>query len=107
MYKCWIVNASEPRISSAGATSSGLHPGVIPTKWQRLGAKYFGWLFMKTIPQGAATSCYLATSPALSDISGYYFEDCNVAESSTYVGDEAMALKLWEVSENLTGDFPL
>ncbi|MFT5691509.1 MAG: NAD(P)-dependent dehydrogenase (short-subunit alcohol dehydrogenase family) [Oceanicoccus sp.] len=102
------------RISSTGATSNCLHPGVIPTNlvknlpvWQRLGAKYLGWLFMKTIPQGAATSCYLATNPALSDVSGYYFEDCNIAESSTYVDDDAMAMALWEISEKLTSDFLL
>jgi WW domain-containing oxidoreductase len=64
-------------------------------------------LFMKTIPQGAATSCYLATNPALSDVSGYYFEDCNIAESSTYVDDDAMAMALWEISEKLTSDFLL
>jgi len=100
------------RISSRGATSNSLHPGVVSTGlvknlpgWQRFGAKHFGWLFMKTIPQGAATSCYVATNPELNSISGSYFEDCNIAVNSTYVGDDAMALKLWEVSESLTSDF--
>jgi len=100
------------RIGSSNATSNSLHPGVIPTHlvrnlptWQRLGAKYLGWLFMKTIPQGAATSCFVSTNPALTKTSGYYFEDCNIGENTTHVRDDAMALKLWQVSEDLTRDY--
>jgi hypothetical protein len=32
---------------------------------------------LKSIPQGAATTCYVATSPALANVSGVYFSDCN------------------------------
>jgi NAD(P)-dependent dehydrogenase (short-subunit alcohol dehydrogenase family) len=98
------------RISHTDATSNSVHPGVIATNlgkhlpgWQRTALKYFGWLFMKTIPEGAATTCYVATSPELVGVRGFYFADCQVNEGDTpYVYDDAMAAKLWQVSEELT-----
>jgi WW domain-containing oxidoreductase len=73
--------------------------------WQRFAAKYLGWAFMKTIPQGAATSCYVATSPDLADASGFYFSDSNVADDAGYLLDDAMAKQLWTVSEDLTREY--
>ncbi len=103
------------RIAASNAISNSLHPGVIKTNlvknlpmWQQLGAKYLGWMFMKDIPQGAATTCYVATSPDIGGASGYYFSDCNVADDpddSVYLRDDAMAAKLWQVSEQLTKDY--
>ncbi|GKG10334.1 hypothetical protein Tco_0339080, partial [Tanacetum coccineum] len=34
---------------------------------------------LKTIPQAAATTCYVATNPSLTNVSGKYFVDCNEA----------------------------
>ena len=101
------------RISHTDATSNSVHPGVIRTNlvkhlptWQQWAAKYFGWAFMKTIPEGAATSCYVATSPDLIGVRGFYFADCNVNEGDTpYIHDDAMAAKLWDVSVELTRDY--
>lgn len=76
---------------------------------------------LKTIPQGAATSVWCATSPMLSNIGGVYCEDADVAEldfgqiehryeePSTIRGvkpyslDKANASRLWELSEQMTG----
>ncbi len=101
------------QISHTDATANSVHPGIIPTNlvknlpaWERWGAKYLGWAFLKTIPQGAATTCYVATNPALVDVRGFYFVDCNVDEGGTpYMQDDAMAKKLWQVSEDLTRDY--
>jgi NAD(P)-dependent dehydrogenase (short-subunit alcohol dehydrogenase family) len=101
------------QISHTDATSNSVHPGVIRTNlvknlpaWQQWGAKYLGWLFLKTIEEGAATTCYVATSPELVDVRGFYFVDCNVDEGETpYMNDDAMAAKLWQVSEELTQDY--
>ncbi|MEZ5571318.1 MAG: SDR family NAD(P)-dependent oxidoreductase [Halioglobus sp.] len=101
------------QISHTEATANSVHPGVINTQlmknlpaWQQWGAKYFGWLLFKTIPQGAATTCYVATNPGLVDVRGFYFSDCNVDEGDTpYMQDDAMAAKLWRVSEELTRDY--
>lgn len=101
------------RISHTNATANSVHPGIIRTNlmqhlptWQRLGAKYLGWLIMKSIPEGAATQTYVATNPDLVGVRGFYFADCNVDDGATpYMQDDAMAAKLWDVSETLTRDF--
>jgi hypothetical protein len=56
----------------------------------------------KSPAQGAATVCYVAASPALANISGEYFADCNPAPQSAYQTDAAMAAKLWDFSTALT-----
>ena len=101
------------QIEHTDATANSLHPGVIRTNlgrhmpgWQQWAMKYFGGLFLKDIPEGAATTCYVATSPDLAGVRGFYFADCNVSEDrSEYVDDDAMAARLWTVSEELTGDY--
>lgn len=101
------------QIEHTDATSNSVHPGVIMTNlskhlpaWQQWAGKYLGWMFMKDIPEGAATSCYVATSKDLVGVRGYYFADCNVNEGETpYIHDDAMAKKLWQVSEELTRDY--
>jgi len=66
----------------------------------------FGWAFMKSIEEGAATQTYVATSPGLAGVNGYYFVDCNVDQDLTAaMQDEAMAARLWQVSEQLTRDY--
>ncbi|SKD10497.1 NAD(P)-dependent dehydrogenase, short-chain alcohol dehydrogenase family [Chitinophaga ginsengisegetis] len=67
---------------------------------------------LKTIPQGAATTIWAATSPLLNEIGGVYLEDGDIAElainSSTpngvkpYSLDEASAKQLWKLTEELT-----
>jgi NAD(P)-dependent dehydrogenase (short-subunit alcohol dehydrogenase family) len=100
------------QISDSDATANSLHPGVIATSlgkhlpaWQQFAGKYFGWIFMKTIPEGAATTCYVASSPELRGVRGYYFADCNVGEGTQYMSDDAMAKKLWEVSTEATKEY--
>jgi NAD(P)-dependent dehydrogenase (short-subunit alcohol dehydrogenase family) len=101
------------RISHTEATANSVHPGVIATNlgkhlpgWQQTAAKYLGWMFMKTIPEGAATQTYVATNPELVGVRGFYFADCQVNEDGTpYLYDDAMAAKLWEVSVELTRDY--
>lgn len=61
--------------------------------------------YPKSPAQGAATRCYVATYPALAGVSGHYFADCNPAEQSEHQQDEAMAARLWAVSEELTREY--
>lgn len=100
------------QISDTNATANCLHPGVIETNlgrhmpwYVRWGAALLGWTFMKSIPEGAATTCYVATNPELKGVRGFYFDDCNVGEGTEYLTDDAMAAKLWQVSEELTRDY--
>ncbi len=100
------------RLSGSTATSNSLHPGLIVTnairnmdKWMQTAAKMFGWLFTKSVEEGAATQTFLATQPDLVGVRGFYFVDCNPAEGSPFLTDDAMAAKLWTVSEELTRDY--
>ncbi|MFD2100277.1 SDR family NAD(P)-dependent oxidoreductase [Flagellimonas iocasae] len=68
---------------------------------------------LKTIPQGAATTVWCATSPMLNSMGGMYCEDVEIAPLSTdlskgsgvhpYSLDQASAQLLWKLSEELTG----
>lgn len=68
---------------------------------------------LKTIPQGAATSIWAATSPLLNDIGGVYLEDVDIADLAVnssipngvklYSLDESNAKQLWKLTEELTG----
>jgi NAD(P)-dependent dehydrogenase (short-subunit alcohol dehydrogenase family) len=68
---------------------------------------------LKTIPQGAATTVWCATTPKLNMIGGVYCEDAEVAELASdtimsagvksYSLDEVSARRLWTLSEELTG----
>jgi len=95
-------------------TSNALHPGVINTDIDRnlnpVTRFGFGLLTAvagKTVEQGAATSCYVATSELLGETSGKYFEDCNAVllPAKTHMQDLAMAEKLMQVSEQLTDPY--
>lgn len=96
------------RLADTSATSNSLHPGVIPTNLSRhLPERTYDMSnpMFKTIPQGTATQCYVATHPDLDRVTGYYFSDCNPAEPNHHMQDDAMAAKLWSVSEQLVADY--
>jgi len=105
-----VLHASElnRRLAGTGVTTNSLHPGVIPTELGRnnfLADLFYkaGSLFMKSIEQGAATTVYAAVSPQLEGVGGKYFVDCNEEEPIAEARDEAVASRLWEVSESLVG----
>ena len=77
-------------------------PPAAPRRVQGGGGGGGGGFQFEPPAQGAATSCYLASNPALAGVTGHYFVDCNPAEQSDYQKDPAMAAKLWQVSEELT-----
>jgi len=74
---------------------------------------------LKSIPQGAATTVWCATSPLLNQIGGVYCEDADIAELDLgdfgqgnglgtlgvqpYSLDESNAKRLWRLSEKMTG----
>ena len=99
------------RLAGSRTTANALHPGVIKTNIARHLPWYFRMpfnfvadLFMKSRAQGAATTCYLASSPELAGVNGCFFADCNPFRSSAAncLYDKSMARQLWQVSEQLT-----
>jgi NAD(P)-dependent dehydrogenase (short-subunit alcohol dehydrogenase family) len=98
------------RLRVTSATANALHPGLIITnivrhlpEWQQRAAQLAARTFAKSVEQGAATSCYVATNPALDGVTGCFFTDCNpIKPAGPYMEDDALAAKLWAVSEELT-----
>ncbi len=95
------------RLPSPRQTANAVHPGVIATHlWRtlpalaQLGLRALAPLAFKSVAQGAATQCYVATHPALG-VNGEYFSDCNIARSSRRGRDRQLALRLWEASERI------
>lgn len=102
------------RFAGSAATANAVHPGIINTNlgrhfaaWKRAAGKLIGWTFMKSVEAGAATTCYVATAPALAKTTGQYFEDCNpvVPVAGKHMDDRALATALWTRSEEITKEF--
>jgi NAD(P)-dependent dehydrogenase (short-subunit alcohol dehydrogenase family) len=97
------------RLAGTAVTANALHPGVISTNLGRHLSPLLGGMLralsftpmLKSVPQGAATTCYVATAPALSKVSGTYFADCNPKVPSPRARDAELAARLWAVSEEL------
>jgi NAD(P)-dependent dehydrogenase (short-subunit alcohol dehydrogenase family) len=101
------------RLEGTRITSNSLHPGVINTEIDRnvnrvlqFGFGVLAALRGKSVEAGAATTCFVATSPLLESTRGRYFEDCNAIEvPESHLQDMAMADRLWFASEELTRDY--
>ncbi len=117
------------RYSDIGLQSYSVHPGGIVTNLGRhldeddvrrlmemmaAAAKSDKPGGLKTIPQGAATTCFAATAD-LSGHGGAYLENCGVAYANNdeadasggakpWIRDAATAEKLWTLSEELVGE---
>jgi WW domain-containing oxidoreductase len=107
-----MSNELARRLQGSRATSNAIHPGIIKTALGRnMGslrttlAVLVSWPVSRSIEQGAATQCYVATSPALEKVSGHYFADCNPARMSVHAQDPEMAARLWSVSEDLAAEY--
>jgi len=98
------------RLEGKGVTSNSLHPGGVATNiWS--GAP--GWAkpilavivkpFLITPEKGAQTILQLATSPELDGVTGKYFEKLRAVDPAPLALDEALAKRLWDVSEKLVG----
>lgn len=100
------------RLENNNATANALRPGVISTnlgrhmpRWKVIALDTVGKVFTKTTAQGAATTCYVATSPALNKVNGYFFDHCNPVRAGGFTEDRAMAKQLWSVSEQLAAGY--
>ena len=88
-----------------GQTANALHPGVIDTELGRhvpdRAGMYARMSNLKTVAQGAATQCYVATGPGLAQTNGRYFADCNSVAPVPIALDDSLAEALWDRTETL------
>ena len=120
----------EKRLSDRDVHAYALHPGGIQTNLGRhMTEEDMAWMMnrikkmaeksgeepqgFKTIPQGAATTCWVATSDELEGAGGVYCEDCHVANQDdedttggvkSYAIDPDNAERLWAMSEEMVGE---
>lgn len=91
-------------------TINAVHPGIVATdivvnrandrfRWVASAMK----LFFLTSDEGAKTSVYLASDPALCQTSGEYFYRCKIEPSSEASKNLASANRLYDVSLKLCG----
>jgi retinol dehydrogenase 12 len=82
-----------------------LHPGVVASDiWRRVPwpARAVIKRRMLTVDQGAVTSLYCATSPAVAAQSGLFYDKCQVREPSAVATPE-LGERLWKHSADWTG----
>ena len=111
--------ALSKQLEGTDATANAVHPGVIKTNLSRNMTGIQGLLINnplssmllkiamggKTIAQGAATQCYVATAPELAEVSGKYFADSNEDRPSRLAQNEALASNLWDYSCEVLADY--
>jgi len=94
------------QLEGTGVTSNVLHPGAVSTDIVRdlpwLLRKIIGMIFISP-EKGALTNIMLASDPALAEINGKYYDQCELTDYSSQADDEALRKKLWDVSAALTG----
>ncbi len=107
--------AFDRRLKDQGVRANSVHPGVINTNLARdvggiVGAllRFPGVSFLidrfggKSVPQGAATQCYVATNPSLDGMGGDYYSDCDHQKKPSQYGQNIeLSDRLWNESEKL------
>ncbi len=90
-------------------TVNCLHPGVVGTSFgQNNGILqkilfYIAKPFMRSSEKGAESSIYLCASSNIEAVTGEYFYDCKVSQTSKWAKSQVDADRLWDLSKQLTG----
>ncbi|KAI1903660.1 hypothetical protein AGOR_G00029490 [Albula goreensis] len=98
------------KLEGTGVTCYSLHPGAIRTEigrytslWWKMVIVPISFLLFVDPEAGAQTTLHCALQEGIEHLSGRYFSRCAVQEVSPKAKDDAVAKKLWEVSETLSG----
>ena len=102
------------RLQGTGLTSNAIHPGLVLTNiarsapmFIRKAFDFLGPYVAKTPAEGAATQVYVATNPALDEISGLFFENSNavIIKGKHFLNDQSIAEALWGVAEEMADGY--
>lgn len=105
MANIQFANALNKRFEGSNRRANSVHPGVIVTNLARhvpnkdqMYAQLKNRIKLKTLGQGAATQVLVATHPALQDVGGKYFSDCQISSTAPIAQDSGEAEALWAFS---------
>ena len=101
------------RLEGTGVTVNGLHPGLVATGFMATNNGLRGRIYNffvrrvgRSVAKGARTVTYLAASSDVEGVTAGYFVDEGVVDSSPASYDKDDSLRLWQISEELTGLAP-
>lgn len=106
------AKALAKKLTGSRATANAVDPGVIRTSLGRDVEIPLMTVLMvmtrplqKSIPQGAATQCLVATRPELAGVSGAYFANCRQANHGAIANNEALSERLWQYSQEVAAPY--
>ena len=97
------------RLANKGVTVNALHPGMVATGFGQDSSGVMSGVMSLIRPlirspeKGAETAIFLASSPEVAGVTGRYFKDEELMKASKTARDDVTQLRLWHVSEELTG----
>jgi len=102
------------QLAGTGVTANSLHPGFVASNFamnnmegSRAILRPLFRLMQKftaiSPEEGAQTSLFLASSPAMEGVTGQYFAKSKAVTPSKAAQDVAAARRLWEISAQMTG----
>ncbi|GAC1562924.1 MAG: SDR family oxidoreductase [Polyangiales bacterium] len=101
------------RLAGSGTVATCFHPGFVRSGFgansgvaMRTLVKVAGTLFGRTPEKGAETLVWLATADEAGHGQGEYFMDCKPARRSRRAKDDALAARLWTLTESVLAAHP-
>jgi len=97
------------RLAGTGVTTYAVHPGIVASDIWRTLPRWFQPIFfwarsMISVEQGAQTTLYCATAPALATETGLYYSDGQPVAPTPLGQDVLLAKTLWARSEAWVGE---
>eukprot|EP00884_Botryococcus_braunii_P023186 jgi/Botrbrau1/9551/Bobra.0089s0010.1 len=100
-----FVRELAERCKGTQVSAFSLHPGVIKTSLGRSFNKFLSMVFyflispfLKSVPQGVATTIFAATAPELDGRSGAYLKNCRESKLTGQAAHPELPRKLWDVT---------
>jgi NAD(P)-dependent dehydrogenase (short-subunit alcohol dehydrogenase family) len=100
------------KLDGSGVTVNAMHPGAVRSEigmnnglLYRLYSKYILRLFLEDPSISGEAIYYLAAAPEMGGVSGRFFNQTIEEKPASYVVNQALGEKIWEISENLIAPF--